>query len=199
MLTLEQVVKATSCNSGNGEKFLQAVIDTCQQYSINTPARLLCFLSQVGHESGGLYYTEELASGKAYEGRKDLGNTQPGDGVRYKGRGVIQITGRANYAELSRDLGVDFVAQPELLGGKNVTCCSPEQLKYAVLSAGWYWNKRRLNDYADKIDVSKSIDEEPNLQAFKDLTKRINGGYNGLQDRVTRFKSGQKYFQMEPA
>jgi putative chitinase len=199
MLSLDQLLKATVCSKTNAQKFLQAVSDTCDKYNISTPARMLCFLSQVGHESGGLYYTEELASGRAYEGRKDLGNTQPGDGPRYKGRGLIQITGRANYAALSKDLGVDFINNPSLLGGKNVSVCTPEQLKYAALSAGWFWNKNKLNDYADRIDVSRSIEVDPNLQAFKDLTRRINGGYNGLQDRVARFKAGQKSFQLQPA
>lgn len=195
MLNLQQVLKATMCSKSYAEKFLQAIIDTCDKYEINTPARQLCFLAQVGHESGGLFYTEELASGKAYEGRKDLGNTKPGDGVRYKGRGIIQITGRANYTALSKDLGVDFVNNPSLLGGKNVKSCSPEQLRYAALSAGWFWNRTKLNQYADKIDISKPIESEPNLQAFKDMTRKINGGYNGLQDRVARFKAGQKIFQ----
>ncbi len=194
MLNLDQVLKATICSKSNAEKFLQAICDTCQHYEINTPARQLAFLAQLGHESGGLYYTEELASGRAYEGRKDLGNTQPGDGPKYKGRGLIQITGRANYSSLSKDLGADFVSDPALLGGKNVTCCTPDQLRNAAMSAGWFWSKNKLNAYADKIDVSKSIEADPNLQAFKDLTKRINGGYNGLQDRVARFKAGQKSF-----
>ena len=199
MLSLDQVLKATICSKSNAEKFLQAIIDTCTKYNINTPARLLSFLAQVGHESGELYYTEELASGNAYEGRKDLGNTQPGDGPRYKGRGLIQITGRANYAALSSALGADFIKNPTLLGGKNITSCSPDQLHNAAMSAGWYWDQTKLNAYADKMDISKSIEAEPNLQAFKDLTKRINGGYNGLQDRVARFKAGQKSFQMQPA
>lgn len=199
MLSLDQVLQATVCSRSNAEKFLQPIIDTCTQYNIDTPARLLCFLAQVGHESGGLYYTEELASGNAYEGRHDLGNTQPGDGPRYKGRGLIQITGRANYAALSDALGTDFINNPSLLGGKNVTVCTDEQLQNAALSAGWYWDKTGLNAYADKIDISQTIEADPNLQAFKDLTKRINGGYNGLQDRVARFKAGQKSFVMEPA
>ena len=199
MISLEQLIAATVCSKANAQKFLKPIADTCDKYGINTPARILCFLAQVGHESGGLYYTEELASGKAYEGRKDLGNTQPGDGPRYKGRGLIQITGRANYASLSKDLGADFINNPALLGGKNVTACTEEQLKYAALSAGWYWNKTNLNAYADKIDISKTIEADPNLQAFKDLTKRINGGYNGLQDRVARFKAGQKSFKMQVA
>lgn len=199
MVSLEQLIAATICSKSNAQKFLQAISDTCQKYDISTPARKLCFLAQVGHESGGLYYTEELASGKAYEGRKDLGNTQAGDGPKYKGRGLIQITGRANYASLSKDLGADFISNPTLLGGKNVTVCTEEQLRNAALSAGWFWNKNKLNTYADKIDVSKTIEADPNLQAFKDLTKRINGGYNGLQDRVARFKAGQKAFKMQPA
>jgi putative chitinase len=195
MISLQQVLKATVCSKSNAEKFLQPIVETCEKYEINTPARRLCFLAQVGHESGGLFYTEELASGKAYEGRKDLGNTQPGDGVRYKGRGIIQITGRANYASLSQDLGVDFINNPTLLGGKNVKFCTEDQLRYAAMSAGWYWNRTKLNAYADKINIAKPIESEPNLQAFKDLTRRINGGYNGLQDRVVRFRSGQKCFQ----
>jgi putative chitinase len=195
MISLQQVLQSTVCSKSNAEKFLQPIVATCEKYEINTPARRLCFLAQVGHESGGLYYTEELASGKAYEGRKDLGNTQAGDGIRYKGRGIIQITGRANYTALSQELGIDFVNNPTLLGGKNVSSCTEEQLLYATLSAGWYWNKCKLNAYADKINIAKSIETDPNLQAFKDLTKRINGGYNGLQDRVARFKAGQKCFQ----
>jgi putative chitinase len=200
MPTLDQLIKATNCQSkASAQKFLDAIVETCEKYAINTPARKLCFLAQVGHESGGLFYTEELASGKAYEGRADLGNTKPGDGPKYKGRGLIQITGRANYASLTKDLGIDFVNNPTLLGGKNAGTCTPEQLRNAALSAGWYWNKTKLNAYADKIDISKSIEVEPNLQAFKDLTKRINGGYNGLQDRVMRFKAGQKSFLAVPA
>jgi putative chitinase len=194
MLTLQQVQCATMSTSGNAQKFLQAINDTCDKYGIDTPVRQLCFLAQAGHESGGLFYTEELASGNAYEGRKDLGNTQPGDGVKYKGRGIIQITGRANYTSLSQDLGADFVNNPTLLGGKNVGSCTPDQLKYAAMSAGWFWDKHKLNDFADNIDVAAPIDAGSNLQAFKEITCKINGGYNGLQDRVSRYKSGQPCF-----
>lgn len=132
----------------------------CSRYEIDTPIRLAAFLAQIGHESGRFCYTEEIASGAAYEGRKDLGNVCAGDGVRYKGRGLIQLTGRSNYAALSKDLGVDFVGNPALLA-------EPE---YAVWSACWFWHKRKLNDLADN-------------GFFRDITKRINGGYRGLEDR----------------
>ncbi|HZG23231.1 MAG TPA: glycoside hydrolase family 19 protein, partial [Chitinophagaceae bacterium] len=168
--------------------------ETCDRFNISSPIRQLCFLAQVGHESGGLFYTEEIASGAAYEGRKNLGNTQPGDGVKFKGRGLIQITGRANYTSIGKDLDVDFLSTPTLLGAKNVTLCSKEQLNYAALSAGWYWNLRNLNKIADQIDIEEPIDAGTNLENFQLLTKRINGGYNGLADRLNRYKTGLKYF-----
>jgi putative chitinase len=105
-------------------------------YKIDTEKRVAAFIAQIGHESGQLRYIEELASGSAYEGRKDLGNTQAGDGIKFKGRGLIQITGRFNYEELSKDLGEDFVKNPSLLS-------TP---KYAVQSACWFWKRNKLND-----------------------------------------------------
>lgn len=138
----------------------QTIIDA----ELNTRLRLAMFLAQIAHESGQLVYSLELASGKAYEGRKDLGNTQPGDGVRYKGRGLIQITGRANYTKMADALGVDCVNNPKLI----------EEPLWATRSAGWYWNDRKLNQYCDKSD-------------FVTLTKRINGGTNGLEDRQQFF------------
>jgi putative chitinase len=108
---------------------------------------------------------EEYASGKAYEGRKDLGNTQPGDGKRYKGRGIFQLTGRANYKSYGDRLGLDLVATPELAS----------DVMNAVKIACEYWTDKKLNDYADKDDV-------------KMITKRINGGYNGLEDRERYLK-----------
>lgn len=144
------------------------------KYEINTPLRIACFLAQVAHESGGFKYTKELASGDAYEYRKDLGNDKPGDGPRYKGRGLIQITGKYNYQMLGQDLGVAFVAYPELL----------EQPGYAAISAGWFWNKRGLNELADLDDMER-------------ITKRINGGFNGLEDRLKRHDSAIQYFEGE--
>lgn len=193
-MTLGQFKEATCSPTTCAEKFLPYILETCERYEINTPIRQLCFLAQVGHESGGLFYTEELASGAAYEGRKNLGNTQPGDGVRFKGRGLIQITGRANYKSIGNSLGIDFIKTPTLLGGKNVKVCSPEQLKYAALSAGWFWNSRKLNTIADLINIKTSIDAGSNIENFKLITKKINGGYNGLPDRLNRYKAGLKFF-----
>jgi putative chitinase len=193
-MTLGQI-KETACSStANAAKFMDAINETCEKFEINTPVRQLCFLAQVGHESGSLFFTEELASGAAYEGRKALGNTQPGDGIRFKGRGLIQITGRSNYKAVGDALGVDFIKNPTLLGGKNVNKCTPEQLKNAAMSAGWYWNSRKLNVVADTINITKPIDTGTNLANFVLLTKKINGGTNGLHDRLNRYKAGVKFF-----
>lgn len=133
---------------------------TLDKYEINTSLRLQHFMAQIMHESGTFVYLKEIASGSAYEGRKDLGNTSPGDGIKYKGRGVIQITGKANYRSISKDLGIDFVNNPKLL----------ETPEYAFLSAGWFWNKHNLNKLADQDDIIK-------------ITKIINGGLNGIENR----------------
>jgi putative chitinase len=127
------------------------------------------FLAQVAHESGGFNYVRELASGDAYEGRADLGNTEPGDGVRFKGRGLIQITGKANYAACGDALGVDLLLTPELL----------ERPDLAARSAGWYWDSRHLNELADRGDA-------------RAITKKINGGLNGYQDRLSYLEIAQR-------
>lgn len=123
----------------NRNKYLPFLNKYFEKYEVNTTDRIAAFLAQIGHESAELRYVEEIASGKAYEGRKDLGNTQPGDGVKYKGRGLIQITGRSNYTAISKDLDVDFVSNPKLL----------QEPEYAVLCAFWYWSKHNLNKLAD--------------------------------------------------
>lgn len=196
MLTLKQLMAATGCKSkARAEALKPYIIEAVAKYDINTPIRQLCFLAQVGHESGGLFYTEELASGAAYEGRKSLGNTQPGDGVRFKGRGLIQITGRANYGAVGRALGVDLIKSPTLLGAKNARLCSPDQLKYAALSAGWFWHNRKLNAIADKMDIRRGIVGVPvNFDNYRLITRTINGGFNGWQDRVDKWLAGQNLF-----
>lgn len=131
-----------------------------QEAGITTPKRAAAFIAQLAHESGQLRYFEELASGRAYEGRRDLGNTQPGDGTRFKGRGPIQLTGRANYAAASKALGVDLVNNPELAARPDV----------GFRVAAWYWKSRGLNELADRGD-------------FDGITRRINGGQNGAADR----------------
>lgn len=188
-------LKAAACTTTeNAQAFLPYLNEVFVKYNIQAPVIQLCFLAQVSHESGGLFYTEELASGAAYEGRADLGNTQPGDGVKFKGRGLIQITGRSNYSLLSHDLGADFISNPSLLGGKNIHACTPDQLKYAALSAGWFWNRINLNSIAGRIDLHQPIDEGANLECFKEITRHINGGFNGLADRLHRYKEGACLF-----
>jgi putative chitinase len=130
------------------------------EFSINTPLRQAHFLAQCLHESDGLHTTEEYASGAAYERRADLGNTKPGDGRRFKGRGIIQLTGRANYARASADLHIDFVNNPKLAG----------EAPWCYITAGLFWNWKGLNRYADDDDIET-------------ITRKINGGYNGLEDR----------------
>lgn len=131
------------------------------EQSITTQARARDFLAQVLHESGGLRFFEEIASGAAYEGRADLGNTHPGDGRRYKGRGPIQLTGRANYRWAGKLLHLPLEARPELAA------------QHAI---GWriaalYWKSHGLNQLADQGQ-------------FVTITRRINGGTNGLADRL---------------
>jgi putative chitinase len=153
-------------------KYAPYLNQAMQQAGINTPARQAAFLAQLGHESGSFKYMQELASGSAYEGRKDLGNTQPGDGVKYKGRGPIQITGRANYAAAGKALGIDLINHPELAATPQV----------GFQTAAWYWNTHNLNQYADQ-----------NTQAsFNKITKAINGGYNGAADRDARWNTAKQ-------
>eukprot|EP01017_Pseudomicrothorax_dubius_P046462 TRINITY_DN8186_c0_g1_i1.p1 TRINITY_DN8186_c0_g1~~TRINITY_DN8186_c0_g1_i1.p1 ORF type:complete len:196 (+),score=46.00 TRINITY_DN8186_c0_g1_i1:131-718(+) len=130
---------------------------------INTCPRIKAFIAQIGHECGQFHIMTEHASGKAYEGRRDLGNVRPGDGVRYKGRGPIQITGRECYQIVSKLFKHDFINHPE-------DVAKPE---WGFKIAVWYWNSRKLNLIADRN----------NQEAFNLITKRVNGGYNGKKDR----------------
>lgn len=141
--------------------FADPINAVMEKYNIDTSLRMAHFLAQIGHESGELRYREEIASGAAYEDRKDLGNTQKGDGRLFKGRGLIQLTGRANYAAYGNDIGVDLLAYPSLVASDDMLC---------VGVAGWYWNRKGLNKYADVDDIVT-------------ITKRINGGLNGIQER----------------
>lgn len=128
---------------------------------ITTPARAAAFLAQLAHESAELRYMEEIASGAAYEGRRDLGNTEPGDGKRFKGRGPLQLTGRANYEKAGAALGLDLVGRPE-------QAATPQT---GFQTSAWFWRTHGLNELADAGD-------------FRAITKRINGGLNGFADRV---------------
>ena len=131
---------------------------------MTSPLRRAAFLAQLAHESAQLQFMEELASGAEYEGRRDLGNTQPGDGVRFKGRGPIQLTGRNNYRAAGCFLGIDLLANPRRAADPDV----------GFRVAGWFWTTRGLNELADR-------------RQFDTITRRINGGLNGKAERDRYF------------
>jgi putative chitinase len=147
------------------EQFLKPLNDAMKEFGINTPKRQTAFLAQIAHESGELKYMEEIASGEAYEGRKSLGNTEPGDGKRYKGRGPIQLTGRGNYRKAGEALKLDLEGKPETAAEPAIGC----------RVAGWFWKTHGLNELADKGD-------------FRQITRRVNGGFNGQARREEYYK-----------
>ena len=152
--------------------------EAMDKFNINTKERRAQFIAQIAHESGSLHYTEEIASGKDYEHRKDLGNLTKTalnaahaqgmtTGRFYKGHGLIQITGFYNHKKCGEALGIDLVNNPKLL-------TEPE---YAALSAAWFFDTQGCNELAD-------LGGE---HGCKQVTRRINGGYNGLQDRLFHY------------
>lgn len=149
--------------------YLPHLAEAMQEAGITTRLRKAAFLAQLAHESCQLRYMQEIwgptPAQKRYEGRRDLGNVQPGDGYRYRGRGPIQLTGRHNYRQCGRALGVDLEGNPDLAS-------EPE---YAFRIATWFWTSRGLNALADAGD-------------FKGITRRINGGFNGLKDRQSYYR-----------
>lgn len=173
-MTPDQLAKAVGCSRDVAATWLPHLDAAMAEFGIDTPARKAAFLAQVGHESGRLRYVRELWNPvqcpwqAAYEGRADLGNTEPGDGARYKGRGLIQITGRANYRACGDALDLPLEDSPELL----------EQPGYAARSAAWFWSSRGLNALADAGDFTR-------------ITKRINGGLNGQADRLALWESAK--------
>ena len=180
------------CSDPDG--WVDAMNEVFPKYEINTNRRVAAFLAQCGHESGGwrtfsenLNYSAkaldavfgkyfkragrdaedyarqpEKIANVVYANRMDNGDTASGDGWRYRGRGPIQLTGKHNYAKFSDDMDVDAVNDPDMVS---------EDKEVALMSAIWYWNSNKLNRYADSGDI-------------KTLTKRINGGYIGLEDRI---------------
>ena len=159
----------------------------CALYSINTKERLNHFLAQLLHESGKFIYVKELASGEAYDTGKlavMLGNTpeDDDDGRKYKGRGLIQITGRSNYSKYGKLMGIDLLNNPDLL----------EQPEYAVWSACLYWNDKNLNKIADKPDTWTTIFKGKTYNKIQYITLIINGGQNGLADRQANLEALNK-------
>lgn len=174
MITLDDLKRL--CPQTRTVKLAEAVgplNDAMAEFEVNNVARETAFLAQLAHESMGFQLTKELwgptKAQEGYEGRLDLGNTEPGDGKRFMGRGYIQITGRANYKEAGVYLGLDLLNQPELL----------EIPSNAARVSGWFWHTRNLNARADVGD-------------FRGVTKKINGGVNGWADRLAYFEKAQQ-------
>lgn len=179
MLTLENL-KALGVKEPYLSRYLDPLNKTLEKYRINTPLRISIFFSQILHESGMLRYSEELADGLAYEPpkplAKTLGNTEIGDGKKFKGRGIIQITGRSNYMKYGKSLGIDLTVDPSIVAKPDLSCDS----------AGWYWTTKvvagkDLNTYADQDD-------------FLRITYYVNGGGNGIVDRFKILKLAYKEF-----
>ena len=174
-MTPQQLQAASGCSEANAQLYAPALAEACAAYEINTPARLAAFVAQVGHESGSLRYATEIwgptPAQSRYEGRADLGNTQPGDGIRFRGRGLIQTTGRYNYRAVRDRLRARYPEAPDFEK-------EPSRLaepKWAAWSAADYWAWRGCNELADK-------------GAFEAITRRINGGLNGYADRLARWE-----------
>lgn len=178
MITADQLASATGATLQRAQNWSEAIGAALGVFAVTSPARQAAFLAQIGHESGRLAYVREIwgptPAQLRYEGRKDLGNLRPGDGRRFLGRGLIQITGRSNYTALRDGLRdylpsvPDFEASPELV----------ELPRWAAYSAGWFWATHGCNEMAD-------------VNAFMQITRRINGGTNGYEDRLALWESGK--------
>jgi putative chitinase len=177
-ITPAHLVAIMGCSEASARLWVDALNPACERYQINTPRRVAAFLAQIGHESGRLRYVKELwgptPQQQRYEGRKDLGNTVPGDGFLYRGRGLIQVTGRANYKKCGDALGLDLVSQPNLL----------ETQKVAALSAAWFWDSMKLNELADAGD-NEAIGSLIN-------TGRRGRIPNGAEERMALYQAALK-------
>ena len=163
-ITVQQLLLILPNAGPSAGVFVSALNTAMNRYQIVGAKRVAAFIAQIGHESGQLKYVKEIwgptAAQTRYEGRADLGNTQSGDGSKYRGRGLIQITGRANYKACGEALGLDLINHPELL----------EKPQHACMSAAWFWATKGLSTLAD-------------ASQFESITRRINGGQNGAADR----------------
>lgn len=172
-ITEQQLLQILPNAGRNAGVFVPALNTAMNRYGIVGTARAAAFIAQVGHESGQLRYVREIwgptAQQLTYEGRAELGNTVKDDGSKYRGRGLIQITGRANYAACGETLGLDLINRPELL----------ELPQHAAMSAAWFWSTRGLNTLADQKDFAK-------------ITRRINGGLTGQADRQALYDKALK-------
>lgn len=142
---------------------------------ITTPRRVAAFMAELAHESGEYQYMEEIADGRDYEWRNDLGNVEAGDGPRFRGHGPIQITGRTNHRRCGEALGLDLLAEPTLI-------CRPE---HGTAAAVWFWNDKGLSPLAD-------------MDWFVAITRAINGGTNGLEDRLAYWRRNRELLGLPP-
>lgn len=164
------------------ENFTESLNLTLKKYKINTPLRVAAFLSRMGHESWDFTKFEEVWTNTPQQRKYDpssgssvarvLGNTQVGDGFKFRGRSIIQLTGRSNYAQYSKAVGFDFVTNPDRL----------KEYPWNIDCAGWFWSTRNLNVLADRGDIVGVV-------------KRINGGTNGLQDTQNRYVKYLQWFK----
>lgn len=165
-----ELLRAVMPNVGErAERFAPLLAQACPRFNIDTPARVAAFLATIAHESQELLHMKEVwgptAAQLRYEGRKDLGNTEPGDGKRFAGRGAIQVTGRDNYTRLSKATGTDYVQFPVLL----------ERDRDAVIGSCWWWQAHGCNELADTGSIEA-------------VTRKVNGAQNGIEDRRRYFK-----------
>ena len=174
MSITQQQLQQILPNAGQTAGVFVPVLNTAMvRFQIVGTKRIAAFIAQIGHESGQLKYVKEIwgptAAQAKYEGRKDLGNTVAGDGSKYRGRGLIQITGRANYIACGEGLGLDLIKQSELL----------EKPQHACMSAAWFWATKGLITLTDAGQFDK-------------ITRRINGGQNGAADRQALYARALK-------
>lgn len=169
--------RAAMLSTTMAAKWYDPVERSMMEFAIASPMRAAMYIATLGHESAGFVHTRELwgptPAQLRYEGRKDLGNTEPGDGARYRGRGLIQITGRANYAALSKGLGVDYLTHPEWL----------ERPPDAARCSGWWWFNNGCNEIADTGDFLRL--------SIRVNGKNANGLPNGWADRQRRFEAAK--------
>lgn len=180
MITANQLSKSYGCPLACAIRWVDAINEAMQAYCIQTPLQIAHFIAQIGHESGRLTYTCEIASGSNYELREDLGNTKleairiahangSTPGRWWRGHGLIEITGYDNHLACGEALGLDLLNKPFLL----------EIPQNAAMSAAWFWSERKLNELA-------------NLDLLTQITKKVNGGTNGLEDRLKLLKSTKR-------
>jgi putative chitinase len=174
-MTPQEFSQATGATMPRVTEHMHHIEHAMAVYDINTPARQAAFLSQIGHESGGLRWIKEIwgptDTQRRYEMRADLGNNRPGDGFLYRGRGWIQLTGRDNYRRASQRLRERFPDVPDFEADPDAVATA----RWAALTAAEFWFNAGLNALADQ-------------GRYETITRRINGGLNGYADRLARYE-----------